>query len=51
MEIVNWSLLNAPHEFDKGCTKPSSSILYGIVRKDTDLEWEDGKSAKQCKKD
>jgi hypothetical protein len=34
----------------QGCAKPSSSILYGIIRKNTDLKREDGKSAKQCKK-
>ena len=31
-------LSNAPHEFD---AKPSSSTLYGIIRKNTDLKRED----------
>jgi hypothetical protein len=34
----------------QGYAKPSSSILYGNIRKNTDLKREGRKLAKQCKK-
>ena len=51
-EVCNGNLsIGAVERVRQGYAKPSSSILYGHIRKNTDLKREDERLAKQCKKD
>jgi hypothetical protein len=46
MGFINWELSNNSTRVREGYAKPSSSIPYGNIRKNTDLKWGDRKLAK-----